>query len=146
VAKKWKQDLLLSLEQLDKLVDCQVLGESLWDRRYKIEGELEQLYHKEEIHWQQRGGEKWLLMGDANTEYFHTCANGRRRKTRIVSLDSENGTLTRQKEISDHIVGFYKHLFGSPRINDMHLVSGFWLVEEQLGVADKACLDTPFPE
>jgi hypothetical protein len=35
-----------------------------------------------------------MLMGDANTEYFHTCANGRRRKTKIVSLDIEGGQIT----------------------------------------------------
>jgi hypothetical protein len=63
-------------------------------RRHLAEEELEQIYHKEEIHWQQREGEKWLLMGDANTEYFHTCANGRRRKTKVVSLDIEGGQIT----------------------------------------------------
>jgi hypothetical protein len=35
-------------------------------------------------------------MGDANTEYFHTCANGRRRKTQIISLDIEEGATTEQ--------------------------------------------------
>jgi hypothetical protein len=49
-----------------------------------------------------------LLMGDANTEYFHTCANGRRRKTQIISLDIEEGATTEQGAIRKHVVDIYK--------------------------------------
>jgi hypothetical protein len=52
--------------------------------------------------------ENWLLKGDANLTFFHTWANGRRRKTRICSLDTENGVITSQKEIKKHVVEFNK--------------------------------------
>jgi hypothetical protein len=71
-------------------------------------------------------------MGDANTEYFHKCANGR-RKTKIVSLETDNVIITEQKDICDHIVGFYKQLFDSSGDNNIHLASDFWSVEDQLG-------------
>jgi hypothetical protein len=51
-------------------------------------------------------------MGDANTKFFHSCANGPRRKTRICSLETDEGPVTSQSDISDHIVKFYKNLFG----------------------------------
>jgi len=41
----------------------------------------------EEIQWQRRGGEKWILAGDSNFSYFHKCANGRRRKMSITMLE-----------------------------------------------------------
>jgi hypothetical protein len=94
-----------------------------------LEAELEQLYNAEEMYWMQRGSERWILMGDANTHYFHTFANGRKRKTKICSLWSEDGTMTNQKEISRHIVQFYKNLFGSGVHRGMHLEPGFLSME-----------------
>jgi hypothetical protein len=114
-AKKMKKELLGKLDGLDKIAEVRPLDGNFWKERYLVEGELEQIYHKEELHWQQRGGEKWLLIGDTNTEYFYTCVNGWRRKTRIISLDIEEGAITEQGAISKHVVDFYKQLFGSSR-------------------------------
>jgi len=44
--------------------------------RYEKEEELMKIYEKEELVWQRRGEENWLLKGDANTSYFHAIANG----------------------------------------------------------------------
>jgi hypothetical protein len=71
-------------------------------------------------------------MGDANTKKFHTSANGRMRKTRICSLETDNGIITEQTDISKHIVELYKGLFSSPGRNNVHLEVGFWPMEEQL--------------
>jgi hypothetical protein len=42
--------------------------------------ELIHIYNKQEVMWQIRGGERWLLEGDANTAYFHGVANGRKKE------------------------------------------------------------------
>jgi hypothetical protein len=42
--------------------------------------ELIDIYNKQEVMWQIRGGERWLLEGDANTAYFHGVANGRKKE------------------------------------------------------------------
>jgi hypothetical protein len=73
--RKIKQDILSRLEELDRTQEYQQVAGDLWKMRYQLEAYLEQIYHKEETYWQQRGGEKWLLEGDANTAYFHSCAN-----------------------------------------------------------------------
>jgi hypothetical protein len=65
--------------------------------------------------------------------FFHTSANGRRRKTRICSIESDTGILTDQVDIRKHIVEFFKSLFGSTRVNNTHLEPGFYPMEEQLG-------------
>jgi hypothetical protein len=87
-----------------------------------------------------------VLEGDANIEYFHSCANGRRRKTKIYSLETEEGTVTNQPDICKHVVDFYKQLFRFVRHKGMQLDTGFWPLEETLRVADKEMLSSPFSE
>jgi hypothetical protein len=48
-------------------------------------------------------------------------------------LETDNVIITEQKDICDHIVGFYKQLFDSSGDNNIHLASDFWSVEDQLG-------------
>jgi hypothetical protein len=50
----------------------------------------------------------WILEGDANTDFFHLFANGRRRKKAIISLETENGVAKTQEEIMEHVTTFYK--------------------------------------
>jgi hypothetical protein len=35
-----------------------------------VEDWLEQIYQREEVYWQQRSVERWILEGDANTAFF----------------------------------------------------------------------------
>ena len=56
--------------------------ETLLEERRGIELELERVYEAEELYWQQRGG--WILEGDANTNFFHLAANGRREKNNSI--------------------------------------------------------------
>jgi hypothetical protein len=64
----------------------------------------------------------------------------------ICSIETKEGVLTEQKDVSKHIVDFYKGLFGSPITNNVHLESGFYPMEEQLGAAEKVLLNLPFSE
>jgi hypothetical protein len=66
----------------------------LWTERNNLEAVMENILQQEEVFWQQRSREKWLLAGDANTSYFHACANGRKRKARICSLETDGGGIT----------------------------------------------------
>ena len=62
---------------------------------------------------QKASSEKWVLKGDANTDFFHNSANGRRRKNLICCLEGDQGVLTSQEDIEQHISNFFKSLFGS---------------------------------
>jgi hypothetical protein len=44
----------------------------IWNERYRVERELEHVYHMEEVCWQQRAGKNWILKGDSNSSFF-TC-------------------------------------------------------------------------
>jgi hypothetical protein len=58
--------------------------------------------------------------------HFHSSANGRKRKTKFQLLEDENGHSISQFEIVEHIVQFYKALFGSSLHTGAHLSVGFW--------------------
>jgi hypothetical protein len=147
-ANRNSEDNKLKREMLEKM---DILGgerpdEVDWVERYGIEYSLEEIMNKEEMHWQQRVTEKWLLQGDANTSFFHMCANGRRRKTRICSLDTEDDVISKQEDIAKHIVKFYKKLFGSSEHLGVHLRQDFWPKGERLDEDDGDKLQTPFLE
>jgi hypothetical protein len=110
----------------------QSLGPEHWAKRYKLESKMENIYLKEECYWQERGRERCLTMGDANTRFFHSSANGARRKTRICSLDIDEGLATSQAAISTHIVElFFKELWQVIKKGTLDMVQDF----------NRGCLD-----
>jgi exonuclease III len=124
--RKRKQDLLLCIKNLDKKADEVGLTDSEWELRYKWEEDLTEIYGQEELIWQTRGGERWILEGDANTAYFHGIANGRKRKTEIKYLENNDEVITEVAELQEHITNFYKELFGSEPQTRLRLASDFW--------------------
>jgi hypothetical protein len=52
-------------------------------------------------------------LGDANTSFFRSVVNGRRRKKQIISINDGERVLVDLVEIKDHIMHFYKNLCGS---------------------------------
>ena len=70
-----------------------------WSQRYNLEQKYMKILEMEESYWAQRGHVHWLQEGHANTSYFHSVANGRRRKNFVFSLDSDQGVLSECKDI-----------------------------------------------
>lgn len=56
--------------------------------RKELEEKLGKISKEEEIKWLQRSKEKELLEGDALTTYFMSKASSRKRKNRIISLNT----------------------------------------------------------
>lgn len=104
--KKEKDVLRGELQQIDEEAKRRELSPMKWRHRYDIEKQLENIYMEEEFFWRQRAGKQWLAMGDSNTRFFHQFANGRRRKSTIVQLDTNLRPITDQQEIMDHVVQF----------------------------------------
>ena len=65
-------------------------------------------------------------MGDSNTHFYHQFSNGRRRKNTIAFLDTEQGEIRGQKDITTHIVSYYMSLFGTSDPCHMVLGPNFW--------------------
>lgn len=115
-----------------------------WMDRYEKEDELMKIYENEELMWQRRGGENWLLKGDANTSYFHTVANGRKRKCLIRSLMEGDRTIEDKEELKSYITEFYKNLFGGDHDPMIHLSDNFWGDRRVVGDFDNRWLTRPF--
>lgn len=143
--KKSKTDLYQELQKRDREADNRDLSIEEWHHRYNLEGKLEKIYHLEEIYWHRRVGDQWTVKGDSNTEFFLQYANERRKST-IVSLKSDQGVIRGQDAITDHIVGFYKNLFGPNPPRHMRLASGFWFGHKKLTESSKEALLRPFIE
>ena len=80
----------------------------------------------EEEYWRRRGDVKWVVKGDANTGYFHAYANGRKRKSTILRLQSEHGTLVSHSEIVKHIFDFFVELLGTAEEKGLSLREDLW--------------------
>lgn len=142
--KKRKQDLMLLIKSLDQKADRGGLEEREWEQRYVWEEELIDIYSKEEVMWQTRGGDRWLLEGDANTAYFHGIANGRKRKCLIRSLEDEGSIITEANELKAHITDYYKRLFGSEGQSKLKLHPDTWKDNLNINDEDNAELTKPF--
>ena len=75
-ANQGREDKLLrvrltaDLARMDAVADAQGFSEQEWAQRYAIEAQIESLLRSKE-YWHRRGGIKWTIKGDANTQYFH---------------------------------------------------------------------------
>ena len=88
-----------------------------------LENEVNLLIDKEAIMWRQRSKTLWLFNGDKNTRFFHSKASQRRRKIYITKLyDADGRWCSRQDQICDTIVNFYKTLFTSEEPNNFEEV------------------------
>ncbi|KAE8817159.1 ABC transporter G family member 37 [Hordeum vulgare] len=128
-----KGALLGQIKTLDDLADGTGLSPDDWIRRYYLDAELMGIFSSDELFWQRRGGQNWLLKGDANTTYFQAIANGRRRKCVIPFLRDGDALLENPEDISSHIYSFYKELFSADMWGGSSLCEDFWPLADQAG-------------
>ncbi|RLN39154.1 hypothetical protein C2845_PM01G41450 [Panicum miliaceum] len=133
--QKKKQAILMNIKDIDDASDQHDISIERWDERHKLEAELMTIYQQEELFWQKRGGEKWLLEGDANTRFFHRIANGRKRKCTIKSLEDGGEIISKTEQLKKLITDYYKQLFGSTEPTNIHLQDDIW--SEQGGVSEE---------
>ena len=129
---------------MDRDTELRDLSSVEWRHRFALEEKLVKLYEVEEIYWQKRGGEKWILQGDSNSSFFHKCANGRKRKKAIFSLEDRDKVLTEKEELKKHITDYYKNLFGREEEINMHLDENFWEQSQRMSEEGNTDLTKPF--
>ena len=102
-SKRERERIVEEIARIDAQADVRPFSGDEWEHRYSLENQVLAILRAEEEYWRRRGGVKWVVKGDANTGYFHAYANGRKRKSTILRLQSEHGTLVSQSEIVKHI-------------------------------------------
>jgi mannosylglycoprotein endo-beta-mannosidase len=140
-----KDGLLAQVEALDALADSSGLDEEGWAFRYHLEDQVVLLDSLEEEYWRQRSRIQWLLKGDACTAYFHAIANGRRRKCGIPRLVSEQGELSDQTAIMEHVYDYYRQLMGSAgEARAFTLAHDLWPSSKRVSDAENLELERSF--
>jgi hypothetical protein len=111
---------------LDEWSDSRDLSLAEWEERYTLDMSLQHILTDEEIQWQRRGGDKWLLQGNSNCNYVHKCANGRKRKMQVTMLKIDGQEEIDPNCLKDHITDYYKQLFGRAKVAQMPLDPDLW--------------------
>jgi len=75
---------------------------------------------------------------------FHKCANGKKRKTAIKSLEEGGRVITDPKELRQHIDSYYKKLFGREQTEDIHLMEDVWQEHQKVSIEENEELIKPF--
>jgi mannosylglycoprotein endo-beta-mannosidase len=90
-------------------------------RKMQLITESLALLDQEETYWHNRCHEQWLLKGDNNTSYFHRIANGRKRKSTIISLENEGIVIEGNDNLLRHATKYYSDLFRPGETHDIHI-------------------------
>lgn len=140
---KRKAYLLRNIKSLDDEADAVGLSKSEWGSCYFHEQEMEFILYCEEIYWQQRGRQQWIVEGGSNTTFFHATTNGRCRRCRILVLNDGQNMISDPSCIQEHIYSFYKDLLGSSGRGGTSMAHNIWssvLVSHE----DNLALTAPF--
>jgi hypothetical protein len=86
------------------------------------------------------------LKGDNDTEYFHRCANGRRRKQTIFFLKDDENNVSSTENLLKHATNYYRDLFGSGTGDSFQLDQELWLEEEQVFASENETLTREFAQ
>jgi hypothetical protein len=96
---------------------------------------LDDIYLEEEKYWHEKSRDQWLKDGDSNISYFHRITSNRKKKILILNLEIEGQMSYSLPQIEQHIIKFYKTLFGERHVQQALLYDNFWdskyLVHEQ---------------
>jgi len=108
--------------------------------------DLEKIWILEEIKARQRSRDINIREGGRNTAYFQAISNQRARKKRMPALETPNGLLEDTKDMLNHVVDFYKHLFGAKENLGVHLGENFWEEGDKVIDSENELLEAPFTE
>ncbi|XP_042969143.1 uncharacterized protein LOC122301839 [Carya illinoinensis] len=101
--------------QLNRLLEMQDSNTGSRTAKVKaLQKEIDKALEEENLKWKQRAKQMWLKDGDRNSNYFHKCANQRRKNNSIQKLVRNDGlTTTDIGEISSMFTTYFQELFSS---------------------------------
>jgi hypothetical protein len=117
---KRKGEVIREMDYLDELSENHPLTSQQRENRDRPKKELEK------IRARQRARDRDIKEGDRNTSYFFVVANQRKRKKALSCLIDEGVTLTDNKDMLNHVMSFYKKLFGKESRSNVRLGEDFW--------------------
>ena len=129
-----------AVQDLIELAPTDVMLTKEADLITELDGVLEQ----EEVLWFQKSREKWIALGDRNTQYFHTSTIIRRRRNMIEMLKNDDDQwVSESQELEGMAIEYYKKLYSMDDVEeevDNLAPDGF----EELTTGELAALNKPF--
>lgn len=62
-----------------------------WEHVGELKREIGKAFKEEEEFWAQKSRDKWLVVGDNNTSFFHASVKASRQKNQISKLIDDDG-------------------------------------------------------
>jgi hypothetical protein len=123
--RKLKQNLLSTIQKLEKIKDYRDFINEEATMWLETKSQLDDIYLEEEKYWHERSRDQWLKDGDNNTSYFHRVTSNKKKKILILNLEIEGQMSDSIPQIEQHIIDFYKHLFGERNVQQAFLYDNF---------------------
>jgi hypothetical protein len=120
-----KQTLLSTIQKLEKIKDYRDFINEEATMWLETKSQLDDIYLEEEKYWHERSRDQWLKDGDNNTSYFHRVTSNKKKKNLILNLEIEGQMSDSIPQIEQHIIDFYKHLFGERNVQQAFLYDNF---------------------
>jgi hypothetical protein len=106
---------------LDTLEEFRDLALEKWNFRKIVLEHLENLLEQQRQYWKQSGRIKWDVLGDENTEFFHSTATINHNINAITMLKDSNGLERYQHEDKATIIWeAFKERLGTLEYTQMH--------------------------
>lgn len=120
--KRWNIEVFGEVQKRKEKLVCEITAiqdllaisqsDELLTKEADLNREFDTVLEQEELIWFQKSREKWIALGDRNTNYFHTSTIIRRRRNKIKMLrDDEGRWISDASELEQLAVEYYKRLY-----------------------------------
>lgn len=144
--RKKRKEFQVELEELEACEENGGLSGPQIERNTWLLCENLKYLEQEEMYWYERSHENWLLQGDNKTAYFYKCANGRKWKNQIISLEKDEIQIEGDDKLLKHVSEYYAELFGPPMEYEVQLDPSIWDGISKVSEDENAFLWRPFSE
>lgn len=110
------------ISQIEDVLEREQSG--MWPKTFQInilKRELLFAYKEKKMFWQQKGRNRWLILGDGNTSFFHGSVKVSRAKNSVEMLRDEHGHEQRAKASKGEVASsYFTKLFTSSNPDEFH--------------------------
>lgn len=91
---------------------------------HELKSEIGKAFKEEEDFWKQKSIDKWLVVGDNNTSFFHAYVKASRQRNLLSKLiDEEEREYSTNEQMGQVAAEYFERLFKASSVSDM---SGFF--------------------
>ncbi|XP_057452293.1 uncharacterized protein LOC130744119 [Lotus japonicus] len=104
---KHKMEIVIKMEGLDKKAEEGNLTEDESKARKLLQADFWKINKLNESRLFQKSKARWIKERDANTKYFHTVINWKRRKNVLLGLNVNGSWISGPLEVKQHVKAFF---------------------------------------